>query len=178
MPASSSASERVRAPQRSLARLLLCAALAAAPAAVRAHPDEPQVWRATLAAVDGSRFLHSWQQSGPLLVNFWSQDCPPCVRELPLLQAFARANPHWTVWLVSLDAPAQAHTAAQALGLQLPLLRAGQNPAGLLRAAGNRQGALPYTLVLCTDASGATQRICQRQLGELSAGVLAGWGGM
>jgi outer membrane receptor for ferrienterochelin and colicins len=124
-------------------------------------------WDFTLPLLDGSRFVQASRLNGPVLVNFWGKDCAPCITEMPRLQAFAKANPHWTVLLVSTDAPAEARTFVQRQGLQLTVLRPGTHVGALMRSAGNRGGGLPFTVSL-RDA-----RICHRHLGELGNVELA-----
>ncbi|MFY4261413.1 TlpA disulfide reductase family protein [Achromobacter xylosoxidans] len=149
-------------------RLLLwtCLALCAPPILAGAQPTgRPQAglaWDFSLPALDGGRFVRLSNQQGPVLVNFWSRDCPPCVTELPRLQAFADAHPPWTVLLVSTDTPAAATEFVRAHAITLPVLRPGGNVAALMRSAGNRVGALPFTVA--TRAA----RVCDGQLGALS----------
>lgn len=150
----------------------ICLALCAAPAIAGAqprpavHPPAGQAWDFSLPTLDGSRFLRLSAQNGPVLVNFWSRDCPPCVTELPRLQRFADAHPAWTVLLVSTDAPAAATEFVRRHGVQLPVLRPGSNVAALMRAAGNRGAALPFTVAT------RLARICEGQLGALSSADL------
>ena len=137
-------------------RLLLwpCLALCAPPILAGAQPaGRPQAglaWDFSLPALDGGRFVRLSDQQGPVLVNFWSRDCPPCVTELPRLQAFADAHPTWTVLLVSTDTPAAATEFVRAHAITLPVLRPGGNVAALMRSAGNRVGALPFTVATRT----------------------------
>lgn len=155
-------------------RLLLrtCLALCVAPALAGAQPrpaSRPpagQAWDFSLPSLDGSRFVRLSALNGPVLVNFWSRDCPPCVTELPRLQRFADAHPAWTVLLVSTDTPAAATEFVQRYGVRLPVLRPGGNVVALMRAAGNRGGALPFTVAT------RLARICEGQLGALSGADL------
>lgn len=39
------------------------------------------------------------------IVNFWAMWCAPCVKELPVLQAYKKNNPNVDLTLVSLDFP-------------------------------------------------------------------------
>lgn len=154
--------------------VLLTAALTLGAASAFAHGEAHSpgavpvghAWSFTLPTLDGSRFVQTSALSGPVLVNFWGKDCGPCITELPRLEAFAKANPQWTVLLVSTDAPADAREFVRSHGLLLTVLRPGANVGALMRSAGNRSGGLPFTVALRADAREA--RICSGQLGELA----------
>src|SRR4249919_2816109 len=124
-------------------------------------------WDFNLPSLDGSRFVRASSVQGPLLVNFWGSECPPCVEELPRLQAFALDRPAWTVWLVSTDPAPTARAFVDRHAVRLPVLRAGQNVSGLMRAAGNRDGGLPFTVALRQG------RICAVREGALAPADLA-----
>ncbi len=155
-------------------RMLLraCLALCAAPLMAGAQPrpaSRPPVgvaWDFSLPTLAGDRFVRLAAVDGPVLDNFGTPDSPPCVTELPRLQAFAADHPAWTVLLVSTDTPAAATEFTRRHGIALPVLRPGGNVVALMRAAGNRGGALPFTVA--TRAA----RICDGQLGALSAADL------
>ena len=105
------------------------------------------------------------------VVNFWRSDCPPCVREMPLLAGTARQGKSQVV-AIALQRPhetAAAPAAVQA-ALQPPLqaLQGPNEPRGLLARFGNPRGALPYTVVL-----DAQRRACARQIGEVTPDWLA-----
>ena len=131
------------------------------PAAAAVRTGQP--WDFTLPALDGSRFVQASSLKGPVLVNFWGKDCGPCITELPMLEAFAKNNPNWTVLLISTDTPADAREFVQRHNVRLPVLRSGANVAALMRSAGNKSGALPFTVAL-HDA-----QVCEGQLGELDS---------
>lgn len=152
----------------SRAWLALCAApvIAGAQPWPAARPPAGRAWDFSLPALDGGSFVRLSALHGPVLVNFWSRDCPPCVTELPRLQRFADAHPGWTVLLVSTDSSAAAAEFVQRHGLRLPVLRPGANVMALMRAAGNRRGALPFTVATRIG------RICGEQLGALSGADL------
>jgi thiol-disulfide isomerase/thioredoxin len=173
MQASSSRSEPAAA--RALRRCVAGAAGAMLALGAVAHDNAPHgaaapaTWGFTLPTLDGKRFVTATELRGPVVVNFWGRDCPPCVAELPRLQAFARDNPGWTVLLVATDAPAEAAAFLAQQSITLPSLRAGPRAGALMRAAGNRAGALPFTVVLREAA------VCATHLGELGAAQLADW---
>jgi outer membrane receptor for ferrienterochelin and colicins len=121
-------------------------------------------WDFTLATLDGSRFVRLSDVRGPVLVNFWGVDCPPCVAELPLLLAFARDNPAWTLLLVGTDPPAAARAFAAKLPQPLPgnvvMLRGATHARALLREAGSPHGGLPHTVAVAEQGVGDARDSC------------------
>lgn len=122
-----------------------------------------------LPTLDGQRTVSLDAYKGrALLLNFWSSDCLPCVRELPLLQAQSQlqALPYIGI---AIDEPGRAAAFARDAGVRyLQLAAAPAGRAALLRRFGNRLGALPYTVVL----DGA-HRLCATRLGAVDAAWLA-----
>lgn len=145
--------------------LLLLALLLTAAGSVAAEPDFE------LARLDGSGFVRlSALPPRPTLINFWRADCPPCVRELPLLLAAAEEG---SFRLITVAVQSRGET--RAFWPETPgrpdshlALLAPANPAGLLRRFGNRSGALPHSVRL--DGRGG---ICAHHTGEVDAIRLA-----
>lgn len=108
----------------------------------------------------------------PVLVNFWATWCPPCVRELPMLDDFAKRHPELPVLGIAVDqAPAvQKFLARQPLGFTVAM--AGSGGTTLTRSLGNVQGGLPFSILL--DRQGNVSR---RKMGELTVSDLAQWAG-
>src|SRR5574343_114285 len=79
------------------------------------------------------------------LVNFWRADCPPCVRELPLLNRHAATHPELRVVAIALQTPGESESAAQRPLPPVLALHGPRQPQGLLARFGNRAGALPHT---------------------------------
>ncbi len=46
----------------------------------------------TLTTLDGETVQMSQYAGRPIFINFWATWCPPCVDELPVLEAFAKAQ--------------------------------------------------------------------------------------
>lgn len=101
------------------------------------------------------------------VVNFWRADCPPCLREMPVINRYAAAHPELRIVAVALQSPGE--TRAAPIRPQAPVvsLHGPSQPKGLLARFGNRSGALPFTVAL--DA----RRIpCARRVGEIDAAWL------
>lgn len=100
------------------------------------------------------------------LINFWRYDCPPCVREMPLLADLARTG-KVRVITIALHRPGETMLAPlpaqQALAAPLISLFGPGEPRGLLSRFGNRHGALPHTVILDTR-----RQACAQLTGEIS----------
>ena len=129
-------------------------------------------WQFTLPSQDGQRFVSLAKLPGPVLVNFWGVDCPPCISELPMLGTYARLHADWQVLLVNTDGAAPAQRFLETHGLHdmeaMTLLRPGLNVTGLMRKAGNLHGVLPFSV-----AVDSRHRICFRKAGALTEDDLA-----
>jgi cytochrome c biogenesis protein CcmG/thiol:disulfide interchange protein DsbE len=141
---------------RKLAALRTAAALQPCPSGL--GPDLPDL---RLACLGGGQpvALRAAPAATPTLVNLWATWCGPCVREVPVLVAFARraAGQVAVVGIDTEDEPAQALTFAGQYAMHYPSL---VDPEGtVLRAYG---GGPPVTLLL--DASG---RVVYTHRGEL-----------
>jgi thiol-disulfide isomerase/thioredoxin len=106
------------------------------------------------------------------MLNFWATWCPPCVEELPLLNAFFRENQAkgWQIVGIAVDklAPVQAFLARQAL--DFPVVLAGMEGLALSKSLGNQAGGLPFTVLVGADGG-----ILNRKIGKLSEHDLALW---
>lgn len=130
------------------------------------------LWALTLEGPTGVPVALSSFRGKPLVVNFWATWCPPCVEELPMLNAFygeQRAK-GWQVVGLAVDQPAAVRTFLQRLPLDFPVAMAGLGGTDLAKSLGNATGGLPFTVVV--DAKGA---IAHRKLGKVSADDLKQW---
>jgi thiol-disulfide isomerase/thioredoxin len=118
-----------------------------------------------LPQLDGRAFYRLSDEPGrPLLLNFWDTDCPPCVREMPLLDQFAKAHPGVGVIGINVISRAKAKQFLLAHPVGYRQLAGPADPSALLRRFGNPLGALPHTVVL-----DAAHRLCASKTGEISA---------
>jgi thiol-disulfide isomerase/thioredoxin len=111
-------------------------------------------------------------QGKPLILNFWATWCPPCIEELPLINAFYGQNKAngWQVLGLAVDKPSSVQTFLQKMPLDFPLGLAGLSGAALGRSLGNLAGGLPFTVVIAADGG-----VVQRKMGRLTPADLEHW---
>jgi thiol-disulfide isomerase/thioredoxin len=149
----------------SLAMLLSWTAGELAIAALGPDSREPMP-ALSLPSVDGSELALTSFTGKPSIVNLWATWCPPCRREMPVLQQAQAAHPELNFVFVNQGESREVilrYLQAQGLVLKNVLLDA-------RRATGARfnEQALPTTLFF--DARG---RLVSTRVGALSAATLA-----
>jgi thiol-disulfide isomerase/thioredoxin len=114
----------------------------------------------------GGRTQTLAQYQGKVVVlNFWATWCAPCREEMP---AFVRLQRRWAgrnVQFVGLSGedPGRVEAFARSLAVTYPLWVGGDSVGELSRRLGNRQGVLPYTVIL--DGQG---RVLESRVGPYS----------
>ncbi|MFM8864970.1 MAG: TlpA disulfide reductase family protein [Limnohabitans sp.] len=124
--------------------------------------DRPQGGELALASLRGR----------PLLVNFWATWCPPCVEELPMIEAFWREHAAKGIQVLALavDQPSAVRRFLERQPLSFPIGLAGLQGSELAKTLGNHQGGLPFSVFFRKDAS-----IYRQKLGQLSQNDLQDW---
>ena len=129
-------------------------------------------WQLQLPTPEGQNLALQRFKGQPLLVNFWATWCPPCVAELPLINAFYQENrpKSWQVLGIAVDKlePVQAFLAK--LPLEFPVVLAGMQGVEMSRQLGNLAGGLPFSIAL-----GSKGQVIQRKIGQLAESDLAAW---
>lgn len=142
--------------------------------ALASSPDRlgADFWTQTLPQPDGQPLDMARFQGRPLLVNFWATWCPPCIREMPLLDRFHReqASNGLQVLGIAVDSPTPVQAFLDRSPVGFPIAMAGAEGSNWARALGNTQGGLPYTILADTQG-----RVIRRQMGELQPEHLAQW---
>ncbi|MDP4301703.1 TlpA family protein disulfide reductase [Leptothrix discophora] len=149
------------------------AASAAAPAtADAASANGGDVWSLGFDRPEGGRIELASLKGKPLAINFWATWCPPCVREMPLLDAWARkhADHGLTVLGLAVDSPSPVREYLLKTPVSFPIGLTGFSGTELARQLGNEQGGLPFTVVF--NAAGEP---IIRKLGETQEADLAAW---
>ena len=133
------------------------------------------MWGQVFPGPEGESVPMAQFKGRKLAVNFWATWCPPCVEELPMLNAFHQENQAkgWTVVGLAIDQPDAVRRFMIRQPLAFPVAVLGAQGLGLVQSLGNTAGALPYTVVL--DAKGDW---VQRKLGKVTESDLAAWAAM
>ncbi len=131
-----------------------------------------ELWAMEFDMPDGQVMKLSAFQGKPLVINFWATWCPPCIEEMPLLDAFYQQNlsNSWQVLGLAIDQPSRVRQFLTQHAVSYPVGLAGLTGTALGTQLGNEQGGLPFTVVL--DAQGGLKA---RKLGKLSEDDIKSW---
>ncbi len=126
-----------------------------------------------IVTLDGRTLSNADIAGRVVVLNFWAPWCPPCVREMPELDRFARSDAGKDVLVIGLAIDEQAavdkFVAAHPVSFPISIL----GYAGLAwakRLSNDPNVALPFTAVF--DRS---QRLAQHKFGATNAAELTGW---
>ncbi len=148
------------------------AAASATAAASASGATDQDLWARRFDKPGGGELVFAELRGKPLVVNFWATWCPPCVKEMPELDRFARdfQSKGWQVVGVAVDGPTPVREFLLKTPVGFPIALAGFGGAQLARELGNTGGGLPFTVAF--DAAG---KLIHTRVGQTSYEELAGW---
>jgi len=129
-------------------------------------------WGQSFERPEGGDLVLSSLRGKPLLLNFWATWCPPCVEEMPMIDAFFREHGAngWQVVGLAIDQPSAVRKFLQRTPVTYPTGLAGLQGTELVKNLGNTGGGLPFTLVLNSNGS-----VAARKMGKLETTDLNTW---
>ncbi len=133
---------------------------------------EDGFWDSSFDTPTGARLALAEFLGQPLVLNFWATWCPPCVREMPALDRFAREfRPlGWRVVGLAADNAQPVRDFLARTPVTYAIALTGFAGIELSRQLGNLSGGLPFTLLF-----GRNGTVLQRRMGETSFDQLAQW---
>jgi thiol-disulfide isomerase/thioredoxin len=133
---------------------------------------EQAFWKERFERPEGGELLMAPLLGQPVLLNFWATWCAPCIKEMPLLDAFYKEHrtKGWHVIGLAIDSPTPVREFLGKLPVSFPIGLAGLTGVDLARALGNPSGGLPFSVAF--DRQGAA---IFRKLGLLKPEDLAEW---
>jgi thiol-disulfide isomerase/thioredoxin len=135
----------------------------------------PGFWEQQWPTPSGEMLTMQSLKGHPLLLNFWATWCPPCVEELPMINAFYREHRAngWQVLALAVDQLVPVQKFLKAMPLDFPVGLAGSVGADWARSLGNLAGGLPFSVVLDSESA-----VVQRKIGRLTPADLSAWSGI
>ena len=129
-------------------------------------------WLQEFEKPEGGTLSFQSMRGKPLLVNFWATWCPPCIEELPLIDAFYAANKAKSFQVVGLavDQPSMVRRYLTHKPLRFPNGLAGFNGTALGQSLGNAQSVLPYSVLFAANG-----RLLKQKAGKLDQSDLDSW---
>jgi thiol-disulfide isomerase/thioredoxin len=125
-----------------------------------------------LQTIDGRTLSNADAAGRFVLLNFWAPWCPPCLKEMPEIDRFARSEAGRGTLVIGLAVDERANVdrylAEHPVGF--PIAVVGYPGLAWVRRLGNDASALPFSAVY--DRS---QNLVQRKLGPTTEAELSNW---
>ena len=133
---------------------------------------EQSLWAQRFDRPGGGELAMSPLRGKPLVLNFWATWCAPCVKEMPMLDAFHREHQAqgWQVVGLAVDGPTPVREFLTKVPVTFPVGLAGFTGVDLAKSLGNERGGLPFSAVF--DRQGV---VAFRKLGTITPEDLGAW---
>jgi len=133
---------------------------------------EQSLWTQRFDQPGGGELSMGPLRGKPLVLNFWATWCAPCVKEMPMLDAFHREHQAqgWQVVGLAVDGPTPVREFLTKVPVAFPIGLAGFTGVDLAKSLGNDRGGLPFSAVF--DRQGA---VAFRKLGTITPEDLSAW---
>lgn len=130
------------------------------------------LWSAEFDAAAGGTLALSGLKGSPLVLNFWATWCPPCIEEMPLIDAFYKENRSkgWQVVGLAIDQPSRIRSFLTQAPVSYPVGLAGMMGSEFGKILGNSDGSLPFTIVLNEQGG-----LIFRKVGKLTPEEIKNW---
>jgi len=139
--------------------------------ASEAMPTAQDLYSKTFPDAAGKEYPLSALKGHVVVVNFWATWCVPCVEEIPSLSKMSASYAKKVEFVgIGIDSAANVAEFQKKIGPSYPLLVASSDGSDLVRAFGDPQGGLPFTIVI--DKKGNIRNI---KLGPVDEAELRGW---
>jgi thiol-disulfide isomerase/thioredoxin len=145
---------------------------ASAALAAPATPPEDALWQAKFTQPNGQVLAMSSWRGQPIVLNFWATWCPPCLKEMPEIDRFAKqfAAQGGRVLGLAVDNPSAVAAYLARTPVSYAIGLAGFEGTELSRQLGNSNGGLPFTVAIHRQG-----HVAHRRLGETNVAELTAW---
>ena len=127
----------------------------------------------TLPGLDGAPTQLPQAYAGrPIMINLWASWCGPCIKEMPELNRYAKAQGSQGTQVVgiALDNAGDVAAFLQRVPVDYPILLDTPGPRDAGVRLGNLKGVLPYTVLI-----GADGKLIKQRIGPFEDGEIEGW---
>lgn len=107
-------------------------------------------------------------QGKPMVVNFWATWCPPCVKEMPDLEALSQEYNQVQFVGLAIDTQRNVKKFLEKIPVSYDLYVPGHDGVKQMRELGNPKAGLPFTLVIAADGT-----VAKHILGPVTKAELA-----
>ena len=126
-----------------------------------------------IQTLDGRTLTNADLGGRAVLLNFWAPWCPPCIKEMPELDQFARSHAAANALVIGLaiDERPAVEQWVKAHPVSFPISVLGYGGLKWVRELGQKNdAALPFSIVFDRQ-----HRVLERKFGPTSTAELSGW---